>query len=161
MRHNHVGEDHMCGLLLQHGKRGLASIGFQACETQRLAYGCAEFADTLLVIHDQQTDSKVVTTHSAFPMVFSTTDMNCRTRNGFSTQGAPVLRRVSTVSSLAMSPVMKMILETSSGRFFAIQVCRSTPFTPPGVRISETTPRNSPDSRIPRASTPDSAQITG
>ncbi len=49
-------------------------------------------ADALLIIHNQEADSQVFV-HSAFPMVFSTTEINCCTRKGFSTHGAPVSRK--------------------------------------------------------------------
>src|SRR5207253_6766231 len=95
-------------------------------------------------IYDQKADFQIIT-HCGFPNVFSTTEINCWTRKGFSTQGAPVWRRVSTVSSLATSPVINTIRETSSGRCRAIQVWTSAPLTPPGVRMSETMPRKFPE----------------
>src|ERR1700756_4421342 len=179
MRHYHVRKNHVRGLFLEQSQGGLTAFGFLAYKTEPFTHGHAERADALLVIHHQQANAQffvgmmlprlivaaefltaIRMTHKAFPIVFSTTEMNWRTRNGFSTQGAPVLRRVSTVSSLAISPVMNTIREASSGRFFAIQACTSAPFTPPGVRMSETTPRKCPDSRRRKASTPDSVQIT-
>ena len=66
--HDHIGEDHVRGMFFQQSQRGFAAVGFQAGKPQRFAYGHAEFADTLLVIHHQQTDSKVFA-HSAFPIV--------------------------------------------------------------------------------------------
>src|SRR5580704_15053613 len=157
--HHHVGQDYVRGLFLEQGEGGFATGGFEADETKSLPYGYAQAADALFVVDYQQSDAKVFT-HSAFPMVFSTTEMNCCTRNGFSTQGAPVRRRVSTVCSLATSPVMNTSRSVSSGRWVAIQACTSAPFTPPGVTMSETTPWNSPVSSSCRPSAPDLAQMT-
>src|SRR5208337_2239994 len=119
-RHHHIREDHMHGLLLEQGEGGVTALGFEAQETERLADGHAQAADGLLVIDNQQSDAEVC--HGVtLPMVCWTTEMNSRTRNGFSTQGAPVRRRVAAVSSLAMSPVMNTRREASSGRLAAIQ----------------------------------------
>jgi hypothetical protein len=100
-------------------------------KAERFADRDAEAADGLLVIDDQQSDAKVVLReilrsgilrhHAALPMVCSTTVMKSCTRNGFSTQGAPVRRSVAAVSSLAMSPVIKTRRVASSGRCLAIQ----------------------------------------
>ncbi len=129
--HDHVGQDHVGGLLLEQGESGIAAVGFKTDEAQSFADGDAELADALLIVHDQQTDAELILTqrrsHSALPIVFAMTSMNCCTRKGFSTQGAPVWRRVATVSSLAMSPVMKTILEAKSGRCWAIQWCTWAP----------------------------------
>src|SRR5271157_1285790 len=122
------------------GQGRLPRPRLQAGKPQRLADSHAELADALLVIHDQQPDSEILLHDIALPMVFSTTEISCCTRNGFSTQGAPVCRKVAAVSSLAMSPVMKTSLEASSGRWAAIQAWTCAPSTPPGVRMSETTP---------------------
>src|SRR5207249_8140270 len=113
--HHHVGENHVGGLLFEQGEGSFATGRLQTHKSQGLTHGDAQAANALLVIDNQQPDPKVFT-HSAFPMVFSTTEMNCCTRKGFSTQGAPVRRSVSTVCSLAMSPVMNTSLEASSGR---------------------------------------------
>src|SRR5580658_3691027 len=101
----------MRGLFFEQRQRRLAAFRFQTDEAQRLAHGHAEFADALLVVDDQQANAKIFfttgTVHSAFPKVFETTSIKGCTRNGFSTQGAPVSRNVATVSSLAISPVIK------------------------------------------------------
>ncbi len=92
--HHHIGEHHVDGLLLEQCQRGLPAFRFQADKSESLADRDAEFADTLLVVDDQQANAKVFSvpwaTHSAFPNVLDTTSINCCTRNGFSTQGAPV-----------------------------------------------------------------------
>ena len=62
MRHHHIGEDHVRGLLFEQGERRLAAVGFQADEPQGFAHGHAETADALLVIDNQKTDSKVFVT---------------------------------------------------------------------------------------------------
>ena len=160
LRHHHIGENHVGRLFFEQRHRRLSAVGLGAQEAERLPYRHAELADALLVIHYQQANSQIFAAHNAFPIVFSTTEINCRTRKGFSTQGAPVLRSVSTVSSLAMSPVMNTIREASSGRLRATQAWTSAPLTPPGVRISETTPRKLPDSSSRSASAPDSLQTT-
>ena len=94
VRHHHVAEDHVHRLLFEKCQRRFPAFGFQADEAERLADGHAEFADTLLVVDDQQSNAKIFFTagviHSAFPKVFETTSINCCTRKGFSTQGAPV-----------------------------------------------------------------------
>src|SRR5258707_7389114 len=160
VRHDHVCKKDVRRLLFEQGQSRLPAVGLHADKPEGLAHGHAELADALLVIDDQEADSQVFA-HSAFPMVFSTTEMNCCTRNGFSTQGAPVARRVATVSSLAISPVMKTSRLARSGLCLAIQACTWPPSTPPGVRISETMPRNEPFSSSRRASTPDSQHTTG
>src|SRR6266851_776915 len=164
VRHDHIGENHVGGLLLEQSKCGIAAIRLKADKTESLTDGDTKFADALLVVHDEQPDAEIVltqpVTHFALPMVRETTSMNCCTRNGFSTQGAPVSRRVATVSSLAMSPVMKTMRSVSSGRCCTTQAWTSAPFTPPGVRMSETTPRNSPDSNSRTPWAPDSVQTT-
>src|SRR5580692_1546479 len=155
----------MYGLLFQKCQGGLAALGFEADEPQRLTDCRAKFTDSLLIIHDQQTNAEIFFTscviHSTFPNVFEITSMNCWTRNGFSTQGAPVSRKVATVSSFAMSPVMKTSRFARSGRCRTIHACTWPPSTPPGVRISDTTPRKLPFSSKRSASTPDSQHTTG
>src|SRR5713226_2654816 len=111
----------MCGLFLEQSEGSIATLGFEAGKAERLADGHAKAADGLLVIDNQQTDTEVMSHEAALPMVCSTTEMNSWTRNGFSTQGAPVRRRVAAVSSLAISPVMNTSREASSGRLSAIQ----------------------------------------
>src|SRR5208337_801948 len=164
-RHDHIGEHHVHGLFLKQGEGRVPALGFEAGEAERLADGDAEAADGLLVVDNQQSNAEVVVcqiaSHEApLPMVCSTTAMKSRTRNGFSTQGAPVRRNVAAVSSLAMSPVMKTRREASSGRWEAIQAWTWAPSTPPGVRMSETTPMNWPLSSKCRASAPDSMHTT-
>src|ERR1035441_6021553 len=164
-RHDHIGEDHVDGLFLEQGEGGGAALGFEAGEAERFADGHAEAADGLLVIDNQQSYAEVVCRQiliheAALPRVCSTTVMKSRTRNGFSTHGAPVRRRVAAVSSLAISPVMKTRREASSGRWAAIQAKTWAPSTPPGVRISEMTPWKWPSASRRRASAPDSVGTT-
>ena len=59
-RHDHVGEHHVDGLFLEQGEGGVAALGFEAEEAERLADGHAEAADGLLVVDDQQSDAEVV-----------------------------------------------------------------------------------------------------
>src|ERR1700674_3384436 len=159
MRHHHVGQDHVYGLLFEQRQCRFPAFRFQADKAERLADGDAEFTDALLVVDDQHANAKIFfapwVIHWAFPKVCETTSINCCTRKGFSTQGAPVSRKVATVSSLAMSPVIKMMREAKSGRWRATQACTWPPSTPPGVRMSDTTPRKLPFSSMRRASTPD------
>src|SRR5216683_761249 len=115
-RHDHVGEHHVHGLFFEQGEGSVAALGFEAEETERFADGNAEAADGLLVIDNQQSDAEVLSHEAALPKVCSTTEMKSWTRNGFSTQGAPVRRSVAAVSSLAISPVMNTSREASSGR---------------------------------------------
>src|SRR5438270_9023653 len=161
--HHHVAQNHVHRLFFQERKSGFAAFGLQAHKTQGLSNGRAELANALLIVYDEQANALIFFTviHSAFPNVLETTSINWATRNGFSTQGAPVWRKVATVSSLAMSPVIKMIRDARSGRLREIQPYTCPPSTPPGVRMSETTPRNDPVSSSRRASTPDSQQTTG
>ncbi len=94
VRHHHVAQDHVDGLLLEQCQRRLPALRFQADEAQGLADGDAQFANALLVVDDQQSNAEIFLTrpsiHSIFPKVFETTSINCCTRKGFSTQGAPV-----------------------------------------------------------------------
>src|ERR1039458_8884726 len=79
----------------------------------------AEFADTLLVIDDQKANAKIVVhtgSRCAFPMVISTVARRSCTRKGFSTQGAPVSRKMATVSSFTISPVINTMRLDNSGR---------------------------------------------
>src|SRR5882724_1200566 len=126
VRHHHVSEDHVSRLLLQDGEGGFPAGRLKTHKAQSLSYGDAQTANALFVIDNQQTDTKVFT-HSAFPMVFSTTEINCATRKGFSTQGAPVWRSVLTVFSLAMSPVINTSRDVRSGRLASIQAYTSAP----------------------------------
>jgi hypothetical protein len=59
VRHNHVAEDYVNGLLLQQRQGGLAAVGLEADEAQSFAHGNAEFADALLIVDDQETDAEV------------------------------------------------------------------------------------------------------
>ena len=118
--HDQIGQNDVRRLLLEQRQRLFAAVRLEAGEAQRFPHRHAQLPYALLVIHDEQANSQIVV-HSAFPMVFSTTEMNCCTRNGFSTQGAPVCCKVATVSSLAISPVMNTMRDASSGRFLATQ----------------------------------------
>src|SRR6266568_750254 len=159
LRHDQIGQDNVGSLLLQQRERRFSVAGFQAGEAQALGYSDAEAADTFFIVHHQKSDFQRFG-HCGFPIVCSTTEINCCTLKGFSTQGAPVLCRVAAVSSFAMSPVMKTKREESSGRLRETQAWTSAPSTPPWVRMSETTPRKSPDSSKRRPSAPDSLQTT-
>src|SRR5713226_8947977 len=159
LRHDQIGQDNVGRLFLQQCERRFSVAGFQAREAQALRYGHAEPPDTFLVVHHQKSDFQMFG-HRGFPIVCSTTEINCCTLKGFSTQGTPVLCRVAAVSSFAMSPVMKTRREESSGRLRETQAWTSAPSTPPGVRMSETIPRKSPDSSKWRPSAPDSLQTT-
>ena len=76
--HDHVGQDHVDGLLLvEHGQGRIAAFGLQTGKAQRLADGHAEAADGLFVVHDQQTNAEIFAHNTALPIVFSTTAMNC------------------------------------------------------------------------------------
>src|SRR6266566_2316649 len=159
LRHDQIGQDDVGSLLLQQCECRFSVAGFDAREAQALRYSHAKAADTFFVVHHQKSDFQMFG-HCGFPIVCSTTEINCCTLNGFSTHGAPVLCRVAAVSSFAMSPVMKTRREESSGRLRETQAWTSAPSTPPGVRMSETIPRNSPDSSKRRPSAPDSLQMT-
>jgi hypothetical protein len=55
--HNHIGENHVRGLLFEQGQRGLAAVGFHTGKTQRLTDSHAQPADTLLIIDNQQANT--------------------------------------------------------------------------------------------------------
>ena len=57
VRHNHVGENHVRGLLFEQGQRGFTAIGFHAGIAQRLTHGHTKTTDALLVVNNQQADS--------------------------------------------------------------------------------------------------------
>ena len=93
VRHDHVAENHVYGLLFEQREGGIATIGFQANEAQGLTHGDAQLANGLLVIDDQQANAKIFFRHGkfakcgghrAFPIVFSTAEIRSCTRNGFS-----------------------------------------------------------------------------
>ena len=50
----------MDGLFLQERERGLPALRFQTDKSERFADGDAEFADTLLVVDDQEANAKVI-----------------------------------------------------------------------------------------------------
>src|SRR5690348_9131015 len=108
----------MGGLLLEKRKSRLAALRLEADKTQGLADRNAELANALLIVNDQQANAEIFfadcAVHCTFPIVFEITSINCCTRNGFSTHGAPVCRRVATVSSLAMSPVINTMRDARS-----------------------------------------------
>src|SRR6266568_3737512 len=118
--HDQVSKNDVCRLLLQKRQGCFSGAGLHANEAQALCHSHAESANAFFVVHYQETNLEM-RLHSGFPTVSSTTAMNCCTRNGFSTQGAPVFCRVAAVSSLAISPVMKTSREASSGRLCEIQ----------------------------------------
>ena len=72
----------MRGLFFEQGQGGFAAVGFHADEAQGFAHGHAQLADALLVVNDQEANSQVFV-HTALPMVFSTTEMNCLTPEWF------------------------------------------------------------------------------
>src|ERR1700733_5859086 len=112
-------------LFFEKRQRRLAAFRLKTHIAESLADGSAEFTDALFVVDDQQADAKIFfhagTAHCVFPIVFEMTSINCCTRKGFSTHGAPVCRSVATVSSLAISPVMNTTRSARSGRWRAIQ----------------------------------------
>src|SRR4029077_6152470 len=122
------------------------------------ANGHAQAADALLVIHHQQTCFQFVA--HGFPKVFSTTVINCCTRNGFSMHGVLLWAKNACVSLFAVSPLIRIMRAHSSGRFFWIQACTSAPLTAPGMRMSEITPEYLPAVSIWRPSAPDEALAT-
>ena len=71
VRHHHVGQHHVDGLLFEQRQRRLPAFRLQADEAESLADGDAEFADTLLVVDDQQANAKIFFTsrviHSDLP----------------------------------------------------------------------------------------------
>jgi len=60
VRHDHVGEDHVGGLLFEQGQGGVAAFGLHADEAQRFADRNTEFADALLVVDDEQAGAEVI-----------------------------------------------------------------------------------------------------
>ena len=74
--HHQVGKNDVRRLLFEQGQSRVAAISLHADKAEAFAHGHTELADTLLIIDDQEADSQVFA-HSAFPMVFSTTEMNC------------------------------------------------------------------------------------
>ena len=58
VRHHHVTKDHVHRLLFEQGQRRFAAIRFETDETQSLAHGHAELADTLFVVDHQQPDAE-------------------------------------------------------------------------------------------------------
>jgi hypothetical protein len=64
VRHDHVTEDHVNGLLFEQSQSGLAAIGLEADEAQGFAHGDAELADALLVIDDKKADAEVFSIQS-------------------------------------------------------------------------------------------------
>src|SRR4029077_12771598 len=105
---------------------------------QRVSDRHAQAADALFVIHHQQSCFHLVA--HGFPNVFSTIDISCCTRKGFSMHGVPLCARNACVSLFAVSPLMRMMRAFNSGRFFWIQLWTSAPFTAPGIRMSDITP---------------------
>src|SRR5262249_38937675 len=84
-------------------------------KAERVADCHTQPADALFIVYYQQSDFKVVA--HGLPKVFSTMEISCCTRNGFSMQGVPLRAKSACVSLLAVSPLIKMIRDFSSGRF--------------------------------------------
>jgi hypothetical protein len=63
-------------LLFEKRQRVFSIRRFHAAEPHAFGDCHAKTANTLFVIHDQETNSQAIT-HDGFPMVFSTTEMNC------------------------------------------------------------------------------------
>ena len=59
VRHDHVAQDNVYRLLFEKSQCRLATLSFQTHKAESLADGDAEFADALLVIDDQQTDTEI------------------------------------------------------------------------------------------------------
>src|SRR5580704_4488227 len=101
--------------MLDGSERSFGRLGFGANKVETLADGHAQAADALFIVHDQKAEARFVP--HGLPIVFSTASRNSRTRNGFSTHGVPSCCKSRIVSALAVSPVMKIIREASSGRW--------------------------------------------
>jgi hypothetical protein len=65
VRHHHVAEDHVNRLLFEQGQSGIATLGFEADETQGFAHGNAQLANALLVVDNQQSNAKVFPAQSS------------------------------------------------------------------------------------------------
>src|ERR1700682_477423 len=98
----------------RHG--GFGAFGLGAGKAQGGSDGHAELADALFVVDNQQFDFHCVA--HGFPKVFSTIEISCWTRNGFSMQGVPLLASKACVSLFAVSPLIKMMRERKCGWFF-------------------------------------------
>ena len=81
VRHDHVGQNHVNGLLFEQRQRRLAAFGFQADKAQSFADRDAEFADALLVVDDQQADAEIFFVTALFTRPsqksFDDTSINC------------------------------------------------------------------------------------
>ena len=72
VRHHHVAQDHVHRLLFEKGQRRFSAFRFQADKTEGLAHGDAEFANTLLIVDDQQANAKVIFAHGIIHSDFQT-----------------------------------------------------------------------------------------
>jgi hypothetical protein len=53
VRHDHIGEHHVHRLFFKQRQGSITALGFEAYESQRLADGDAEAANSLFVVNDQ------------------------------------------------------------------------------------------------------------
>ena len=148
VRHHHVAENHVHRLLFEQGQRRFAAFRFQADETQGLAHGDAEFADALLVVDDQQADAEILFRLALYspglPHGFLDSRDQLLHAERLLHAGRAGLAQRGDRFLVGESPVMKTTCQARSGRLAEIQACTWPPSTPPGVRMSDTTPRNRP-----------------
>src|ERR1700683_59897 len=135
-----ITDNNINGCGLNRCQRRLGRLRFRTDELQTLSHSHTKPADTLFVVDDQKAKARFF--FHGLPMVLSTAAKSSWTRKGFSTHGVPSCASNARVSALAVSPVINTIRDASSGRWRRTQSCRSAPLIPPGVRKSETTPRN-------------------
>src|SRR5208283_3002556 len=143
---------------LQPLNRCLRALRLVAVVGQRTANRHAQPADALLIVHNQKFNSQIVA--HGFPNVVSTMEISSWTRNGFSMQGVVLFANKSCVSLFAVSPLIRMILPLSSGRFARIHWCTSAPLIFPGIRISVITPAYVPLASCRKPSSPLAACTT-
>jgi hypothetical protein len=58
LRHYHVAQDHVDGLIFEQLQSGLAAIGFEADKAQGFADRYAKLPDTLFIVDDQETNAE-------------------------------------------------------------------------------------------------------
>ena len=101
VQHGHeVVHDHHCGIVRCCPMKSILRISkADGVVVAKFPHVCTvNGGGRRLVVNDQEPNAKIIFTdrtgHCAFPIVLETTSINCCTRKGFSTQGAPVLASV-------------------------------------------------------------------
>ena len=159
LRHHQIGEHDVRGLLFEQRQRGFAALRFHAGETQCLANRTHKRANAFLIVHDQQTNAQVCQSQS-FPhgLFYHRNKLLDAERLLHAGRAGRAQRRDSFfIGHIAGDEHHTRSQFRTVGCNPGVNVGA---VHSPGVRMSETTPMNSPDSSSCSPSTPDSLHTT-